>query len=343
MRNTLCLLLAVFCCHFTLAQVDESLMNLQIETRLDYQREYIHGNILEDNCGFKGKYLNLRIDGKIDDRFSYSYRQRLNKEHSDQSYFDATDWIYLSYKINGHWNVSAGKQIVGIGGFEYDRAPIDLYFCSEFWNNIPCYQLGVSGNYIFNEGKDILMGQICESPFDLKNEDMYAFNLMWYGSHEWFQTIYSVNMIEYLPGKYVNYIALGNKFNVGDFSFSLDFMNRAVDEQTFLFRDCSVMGELAYAPSDKVNVFAKATYDVNRSDKVSDYCVMSGTEVTRVGAGVEFYPLSGGNKSIRFHAVASHTFGENSNPVGVLASEQTYVDMGVKWKIDILSLRNIFK
>ena len=339
MKNTFWVLLALFCCQSVFSQQNEALLNLGVETRVDYQREYIDGDAINDNCGFEGKYLNIRMDGRINDKFSYSYRQRLNKQHEDQSFFDATDWVYLKYQMNEQWALSVGKQVVAIGGYEYDRAPIDLYFCSEYWNNIPCYQLGVNGIFTFNAGRDQLVAQVCESPFNLPDEDMYAFNILWYGSHGWFNSIYSVNMLEYLPGKYINYIVLGNKFNVGDFSLELDFMNRAVSNQTFLFKDVSLMGELSYAPSEKLNIFAKATYDVNKSNKSGDNCVMPGTELTRVGAGVEFYPLSGGNKSIRLHAAFCQTFGDNGNPTGVLQPEQSFFDVGLKWKMNLLSFK----
>ena len=339
MKNTLCALLALLCCQFAFAQQEESLLNLGIEARADYQREYIDGEAINDNCGFKGKYLNIRVDGKLNDKFSYSYRQRLNRAHTDGSFFDATDWVYLKYQANENWAVSAGKQVVAIGGYEYDRAPIDIYFGSEYWNNIPCYQFGVNLMYTFNNAADQLQAQVCESPFKQPGKDMYAYNLIWYGSHGWFNSIYSVNMIEYLPGEFINYITLGNKFNVGDLSLELDVMNRAVRNQTFLLKDISVMGELSYAASEKLNIIAKATYDVNNSDKIGDYCVMPGTEVTRVGAGVEYFPLPNGNKSVRMHATFCQTFGDNGNPSGVLQPEQSVFNVGLKWKMNLLSFK----
>ena len=78
---------------FFVAQAQEELLKLQAETRIDYQREYVDGTSIHSNSGFKGKYLNVIISGTIAKQFSYSYRQRLNKAHSDQSFFDATDWL----------------------------------------------------------------------------------------------------------------------------------------------------------------------------------------------------------------------------------------------------------
>ncbi|MBQ2400128.1 MAG: porin, partial [Muribaculaceae bacterium] len=213
MKKGLCLLAMAASSMMLWAQND--IVDLKIEVRADYQREYNDGHSIEENCGFRGKYLNMAISGNINDHFSYSWRHRFNKMigSNGSSFFDATDWVWLAYNIN-NFEVSAGKQVVGIGGYEYDRAPIDLYFCSEFWNNVACYQFGVSGAYSFNEGKDKLMFQFCQSPFRTINPDMYAYNLMWYGNHGIFSSIYSVNMMEYAPGRFINYISLGNKFTI---------------------------------------------------------------------------------------------------------------------------------
>ena len=335
----LCLVMSVLC---AMAQ-ENKMVNLQLETRFDYQREYLDGDAVKPNSGFKGKYLNVILNGKFNDHWSYSYRQRLNKAHADQSFFDATDWIHLTYRVNDNWSFNGGKQVVGIGGYEYDRAPIDLYFCSEYWNNIPCYQFGVSATYTTNRGNDSFLAQICESPFDFLNQDLYAYNLMWYGSHGSFNTIWSVNMQEYTPGKFIYYIALGNEFKLGNAKLQLDFMNRATDEHGFFFKDCSVMGELSCMVSKKLNLFGKVSYDVNNSDSTGDYCVMPGTEMTKVGAGFEYYPLDH-SRALRFHGNCSYAWGTNTNEAGTVIPKQALFDVGVTWKVDILSLTNkIFK
>ena len=100
------------------------------------------------------------------------------------------------------------------------------------------------------------------------------------------------------------------------------------------------MGELSYLINNKVNLFGRMSYDVNKTHSVGDMCVLPGTEMTRVGAGLEFYPLKDGNRNLRFHAYFCQAFGKNGNPAGTMLPEQTIVDLGVKWKMDILSLTN---
>lgn len=222
MRKTLlifCLAAAAF------ARAEETatdpLVNLQAEVRLDYQHDWLDGHTVNDNTGFEGKYINFRLDGNITDGLSYSWRQRLNKPHKDASFFDATDWVYLNYDF-GRWSVAGGKQVVAIGGWEYDRAPIDLYGCSVFWNNVPCYQIG--GSVSFRpSAADKLTFQLCESPFYTpENRNMYAYNLMWNGRHGFFEAIWSANLLEYAPDRYISYLALGNRFSFGKVALELD-------------------------------------------------------------------------------------------------------------------------
>lgn len=319
---------------------DSELLRLRIEARLDYMLEYVEGNKINNNSGFKGKYLNIRMDGNLAEGLSYSYRQRLNKPNVNATFFDATDWLTLTYKFK-NWSVSAGKQVVAIGGYEYDKAPIDLYFCSEYWNNIACYQMGVSGSYTTNAGKDQILFQFCESPFrknavNVLNEEMFAYNLMWYGNHGFFSSMYSINFMEYLPGKYINYIALGNRFTFGKFALELDIMNRVMGGSDFLFNDYSIMGELAWKPIDRLNVFVRATYDRNKT-VTGDLCVAPGTDLVRAGAGVEFFPLKN-YRNIRLHLNCCYTDGDSPSTT-VLRPNQTIVDGGLTWYMNMLNIK----
>lgn len=319
---------------------DSELLTLRVEARFDYMQEYVDDLKINDNSGFKGKYLNIRMDGNLTDGLSFSYRQRLNKPNVNASFFDATDWLTLTYRYK-NWSVSAGKQVVAIGGYEYDRAPIDLYFCSEYWNNIACYQMGLSGAYTTSSGKDQILFQVCESPFrrnaaNVLNQEMFAYNLMWYCNHGFFSTMYSVNFMEYLPGKYINYIALGNRFTFGKFALELDFMNRAVSGSEFLVNDYSVMGELSWRPVDRFNVFVRATYDSNKT-VAGDFCVAPGTNLLRVGAGMEYYPLKN-YKNLRLHLNGCYTDGD-SPLTAVLRPNQILVDAGLTWYMNMLNIK----
>jgi hypothetical protein len=319
---------------------ESRLHKLDLEARVDYMQEYQSEAKFNDASGFKGKYLNIRIDGDLVENVSYSYRQRLNKPSKDATFFDATDWITISYRLD-NWTVSGGKQVVGIGGFEYDGAPIDLYFCSEYWNNIACYQYGASLAWETNSRNDKLMLQFCESPFrrnalNTENKEMFAYNIMWTGSHGLYSSLYSLNFIEYLPGKFINYLALGNRFTIGDFRIDLDFMNRAVSAKDF-GKDFSVMCELKWFPLKRLDIFAKATHDRNLSEEAGDWCVAPGTSITRIGGGIEYYPVKD-SKALRLHLNCCYTYGKVAETT-VLKDKQTIIDAGITWKMNMLNLK----
>lgn len=321
------------------ASTEERLLNLRVEARVDWAGDWQDGDNIKGNTGFSGKYLNLRLDGNITHNLSYSWRQRFNKPHKDASFFDATDWVYLNYNLD-KWQFSGGKQVVAIGGWEYDRAPIDLYGCSVFWNNIPCYELGASLGYGLT-GNDKLTAQFCQSPFYVSdNRNMYAYNIMWTGKHGCFSSIYTANLIEYLPGRYINYIALGNKFTAEKVTLELDLMNRAATKQTFFFKDMSVMAELQYRPSGRWNVFGKFTYDVNKSGTEADFTVLDGTDLKMAGAGVEFMPFVNNRHVLRFHATGFYSWGYNANSADKMQNKTFTFNVGVTWYMNLLNLRH---
>lgn len=310
---------------------------LTLEARGDYQRDYVDGHSRDELSGFDGKYLNLLMSGAISDKLTYSYRQRFNKASLDAGFFNATDWFYVDYKPTEQWTLSAGKQVIDIGGWEYDYAPINLYFCSEFWNQTACYAWGASVAYKLSDD-DMLRVQVCESPnrqIDItKDEDIYSYNLMWYGQHGPWGTKWSANMVEYTKGHYISYLSLGNELRFSpQVSLELDYMNRAAAHHTFFFRDCSVIGQLNYQPSDHLKFFAKASYDVNNTDSPADLTVMPGTEMTRLGAGVEYFPL--GNNKVRLHANYCYSMGTNTNPDAIMLDKQSLVDVGLTWRIHV--------
>lgn len=332
-HRTILLGVMALCGSMAMAQGNAK-VNLRMEARGDLQYENIAGNTIDSNTGFRGKQFNLRLNGNINDSWSYVYRQRMGKPNENASYFEAVDHINLTY-TTGAWSFTGGKQTVAVGGYEYDRAPIDFYFGSEYWYNMACYQWGVNAKYNFgNESNDALTLQVVQSSFRSVNPSMLSYNLLWTGSYGWLDILHSVNMLEYLPGKFVNFIALGHQFNMGDMKLQLDWMNRA-DVEHFGFDDFSLMAELSWSASEKLNVFGKASYDVNK-DNVADLCVLPGTEVTRVGAGVEYFPIED-SQDVRFHAGYSYSWGTNTNfDEGTLWDNHSFVSVGVTWKMSIL-------
>lgn len=309
-------------------------VRLKFDTRFDYTNKFPTSDTLSHTSSFDGRYLNIILEGELNNKFSYKYRQRMIQDGKPdyQSFFNATDWLYLTYKINSNFSVTGGKQVVSIGGYEYDAAPIDLYFWSTFWNNVVCYQIGGTVTYTSPNQKHSIGFQVANSPFTTKTlQDIYSYNLIWYGNFGWFNTIYSANRIEFEKNEYINYIALGNRIVVKNFAVELDYMNRFADSQEKLFADYSVIGSLKYVFSDKVKVFAKAGYDENNAQKATDLFiydrfVVPGTEYFFYGVGVEYFPVKN-SKDVRIHAAWT----SNNSSV-----QYHTFSIGLRWQMNVL-------
>ncbi len=319
------------------ASQENASVNLGLVARIDYQREYLEGSALDSGSGFRGKNVSVLADGRLGEHFSYKYRQRLYREHGAESFFNATDHLFLTYRLDDRWSFSAGKQTVQVGGYEYDLAPFDAYFLSEYNSSFSCYRFAVNANYDFNGGKDRLTGQVCQSPAPGGENDLYAYNLMWTGNHGHVGTLWSANLLEYSPGIFMSYLALGTRFTFGDFSLFIDYMNRSLAEKVTFLRDFTVIGKLMYSFKDKLNVFAKVSYDCNDLEDEGDWCILPGTSVTRAGAGLEYFPLS--DRKLRLHATFCCNFGKNGNASGSVMPDRQIINLGVTWNMHFLTAR----
>ena len=278
----------------------------------------------------------LEVYGNLSKRFSYSYRQRLNEIHKDKDFLDGTDFLNLTYKFSPKWDITAGKMALFVGSWEYDRNPQYVYHFSEWLNNLSCFKFGVSLGYNITQN-DRLVAQVTESPFNHRN-DLYAYNVGWSGNHGWLKTLYSANVMEYRPGKFIYYLALGHQLHLGKCALELDYVNRATGHHAFFFKDCSLTGELAYSPTKHWTLIAKGAYNVNNTNDPSDALVTPGTELTQVVGGAEFFPLKDGKRVLRFYATGGYSWGTNTNPNGVVQDDQLLLNVGVQFSVDLVDL-----
>ena len=175
---------------------------------------------------------------------------------------------------------------------------------------------------------------MCNSPFiNQAMQSIYSYNLMWYGNFGVFKSAYSVNMIEYQPGKFINYIALGNKLQFKGVEMYLDVINRASFEQDKFFgQDITAIYGIGVDIGPKWIVFAKAGYDFNQAQlpntEAYDQYVTPGKKVDFESIGFEYYPM--GDRNIRLHLCGSHT--------SVDGISKFQANLGLTWKVNLLNL-----
>ena len=268
------------------------------------------------NYGFHGQYFNFLLGGNIGDHISYFLRQRIIAKPGSVSFFDNTDFLYIQYRFNDQWAIRLGKEALYVGGYEYDAAPIDVYYYTHFWGEIYCFQLGISASYTDKQKKNKIVFQFANSPHihyegsgDEWKKGLFSYHLFWNGNFGVFSTLYSINLMEYERGSFVNYISLGNKLSFNKWSIYVDYMNRASSFRYF-FRDFTVVGRLDWHVSPSVNLFAKAGYDQNFAEEIwveipKDPMMTPGFNYHFYGIGLEFRPLK--YQDLRIHAFVANS------------------------------------
>ena len=331
------------------------LVDLSLQARADFDFE----NNLDthvNNYGFRGRHLAISLKGNLGKHFSYTVRQRLLPRNGNNDLLVNTDFMYIDYHPNDNFYFTLGKQLALVGGFEYDKAPTDSYFVTNFCANFPCYKLGATAHYVDDEGQNHLAFQIMNSPnIQNFNDGLLGYNLSWYGNFNHFKTIYSVNMFEIRKGYYINYIALGNKVEFNNVSFFADFTNRFWDTKSSFFADFSLVAQLDVRIAN-YNIFVKGGYEQNHHGDAftltpdafpdefyySDMTLPYNAKCHFYGIGLEYVPKS--YKNIRFYTYCAVK--NNDMP----DAEDVYVDggsnvlnvaAGVYWNLDFKKLLKI--
>lgn len=326
----------------TLEDGEDWILSISLDSRFSYNRT-VNG----EAAGFGGDGFYLNIDGKISKHFSYSLCQRLfSAGGDDDSVFDNTDWLTLSYDVKG-FSFTAGKDVLMLGSYEYDAYDIDSYFDmnSMFYNSFSCYQWGVKAAWTNPSETTSVAFQVTTSPFSYtpREDNIYSYNIGWYGAWDCYESIWSVNFMEYAPGEFVKVLALGNMFYVGDLSLGVDCIMRGADFSSVGDDEITINFMPSYS-FDKVRLFGKVGWERSASDLPYDFwgeylsaedmelaneeCgttlpafLIGGKDYWFYGAGVEYYPT----ESVRLHAV----WGSNN-----YTSRHT-INVGATWKFDI--------
>ena len=355
MKKYLLIIVFSLCATTVFAQMTKDnnfgINKLKLEVRTDFDC-FSEGELVYS--GFTGKYLNFIIAGDINEKLYYAYRQRINKVQNEANFFDATDYLYLGWRITKNISMTAGKEIVAMGGVEYDLAPIDVYFHSRFWDNFNCYRFGTNLEFTTNNRKNTFTFQFTNSPFDngIVYGSLYNYSIHWRANYKHFGPVCSVNMYEYKKGNFLNIIALGTSFQFGHVCGYVDIANRAHGNQSqFFFEDYTFIGRLGIRfMKDKMHLFVKGGCDINDSqdyttlgfNAIHDICVLPGTDVNFYGSGIEFYPIQGRNE-IRLHAFFAISDVQKSPEIsnGLLTISKIdntsyQVNLGLTWRLNYI-------
>lgn len=274
---------------------------------------------LNVDSGLNLDRLSMEVKGSFNSKLSFDYFQHLNRPVPGKELLTAADRLYLRYQPSEHWSFMAGKIISAFGSFEYDDAPIDIYFYTRHLLSCSFFLPGVDVSYYFNEGKDSFSLQMTKGTHTEHGEwDRYSWNIMWTGHHGLLNTLYSANMHQ-LPGGDMQYeVALGHRLTAGWLSADVDLCNRFFSawDSNAPFRSGFFMTRLTAGMGRYASVQAKVSYDF---DKVVG-------DLFQTGLAFEFFPL-GGSRDLRLHVQGNYTPKEDLSVLGI----------GVKWNCHIFT------
>ena len=286
------------------------------DVSLDMRGGFNYGN--NDGAGlFMGDGLYLDINGYISPHFSYSINHRLaSTYYEDNSGFNGTNWLTLTFEA-GDFALTAGKDALLVGSFEYDAYDLDTYYDmnSTFYNEFDCWQWGVSGAWYPAEDQEVLL-QLANSPFSYGEPDLFALAAGWRGAWDCYESYWTANLWQYGPKDFVKSVNLGNRFHFGNFSVDIDLMGR-FSEMEAPFSGFTVAFAPSYEISDWGRIFAKGVWE---------------TDNLIYGAGFEYFPLKE-NKDIRLHAAWAYNEYMYGNTLNI----------GLTWKMNMTrGIKRIF-
>ena len=279
---------------------------------------------------FLGDHLNLNIYGTMTDKVGFRIRHRLNVAPTAVDPLRATDWAALIWRPSDKWTITSGKQAILVGGYEYDSMPIDVYFYSNFCNNLPQgYAVGVTTDYKIADGQSVTF-QVINSPLSYGFSDTFAYNLAWQGHiTPWWHTIWTLNAVEDNYRRFIGYAALGNHLVLGNVAIDLDLIDRANLRQDNIFSDYTFITKVIWSVG-KWNYCGKIGFERNDAANVDangiayDTVMAPGYDYLYGGCGIEYFPY--GDNKLRLHAI---WFRDSDN-------HDNNFQVGVTWRFDLI-------
>lgn len=277
---------------------------------------------------------NLYVNANLNSQLSFHWRVRFSKWFGGQNVINSSDFLYLKWQPFEHLRFKAGRECLYIGGYEYEQGPIDIFYTSEFCNNVAPYKFTATVDYV---GENDMLGfQVGETPFGKKGVMLSA---MWNGRHGFFESLWSVNAGENLEGKYSSLLGLGNRFFLTDgLTFYLDYTDRL---HSGLLKDFTIVPKLTWRPSRLFGTRLEGSIDYNRSGKsnyrlsadgISYFCSLP-DEFRCLNGGIqlEFFPLKALGDDFRIHASYNHR--RSKSFVTGDISDSDCLNLGITYKL----------
>lgn len=197
-------------------------MNTQTNFDMNWSGE---GGTDFDGGRFRFKQLRIEFKGNVNDWISYRYRQRLtgNAFGDFDNVLKSIDIMEVGFRYK-KVNFVIGKQCAAYGGIEFDLNPIEVYQYCDMIDYMDNFMTGLRVAWDIKPTQQ-LQFQILDGTA-LNPGDMYGANITkakmpflytvnWNGTfgEDVYSTRWSASMMNEVKGRYMWYLAFGNKFN----------------------------------------------------------------------------------------------------------------------------------
>lgn len=348
-------------------------INVDLHLRSAFHAKFNSGAGNADEASFRFDHIMIGIYGNVTDKLSYKYLQRLNRgtqAFETENLSGTIDYAYLRYQLNRQFAVTAGRQALFVGGFEYNEYPINIYDYSGITNNITCYLTGVNIAYSPRNNQEIgfqiinnragsmeeAFGQIpegVERPF----APLY-YSLAWNSNYSdnKLQLRYAATAGELAKGKWVFMISGGQMVNLEKFNIYLDILyHRSAIDHLGVIRKMATteegavwegiarsveyltfVSEANYRFRPKWNIHLKAFYDRASVYKENDM-FRKGNYLSSWGyqGGIEFFPMADSNLHLFLNATGK-TYKNIKKENFMNQEDQFRVSLGFVYRLPLL-------
>jgi hypothetical protein len=207
-----------------------------------FRNEFVDGEYTQSR--FRNEQFRLEFRGQVHEKVYFRFRDRYTRAQTSESIDNisrSVDLAYIRVDVSDKWSISAGKMCADWGAWEFDWNPIDIYEYSDIVEYADNFLTGVGFTYT-PSSRNQWTFQVLDSrtksfeelygdqPNFTESKAPLAFVANWRGSlfdgkvkTIWSYSLFNEAQDENGNGANMNYIALGNEFNINKFRFIYDF------------------------------------------------------------------------------------------------------------------------
>ena len=207
-----------------------------------FRNEFVDGEYTQSR--FRNEQFRLEIRGKVHEKVFFRFRDRYTRAQTSESIDNlsrSVDLAFLRFDISEKFSISAGKMCADWGAWEFDWNPIDIYEYSDIVEYADNFLTGVGFTYSPSPRNQWTF-QVLDSrtksfeelygtqPNFTESKAPLAFVANWRGvlfggklKTIWSYSLFNEAQDANGDAANMNYIALGNEFNFGKFTFIYDF------------------------------------------------------------------------------------------------------------------------